>query len=495
MLLKVQAISKSFGPTQALDNVSITLEAGQVHALVGENGAGKSTLFKICAGAITPDAGSMSLNGKPYAPRTMRDAQAAGVALVFQEMTINPSLDIAENIFIDRLRDHAGLLGLTNWRRLRTAAQRILDDIGANITVTQDIRSLDLGQLKVLEVARALSYNPQVLLLDESTSFLNTQEMNALFSVINNLRKQGIAVGYISHHLDEIERVADTITILKDGQWVGDYMHGELTNAQIEALMVGREIGHHMYSGERGFQADGTSPVLVLDNVTVPGRLEQISLNLYRGEILGIGGLKGAGGETLIGVIVGDQPIGSGQMWFNNRPYKPHKPFDAWRQGIAYLPGDRTREGLIMDFSVQDNLSLASIPRQGPFVDRTAERQLVDQLIPKLQIKAASPTVPCSALSGGNLQKVVLGKCIAPEPKVLLLNNPTRGIDVGARMQIYTIIRQLAAQGVSVILLSEDLPELIGMSDRIMLMRKGRVSKAFTHGEFPSEEEIIGYII
>lgn len=495
MLLKAQAVSKSFGPTQALSDVSITLEAGQVHALVGENGAGKSTLFKICAGAILPDSGSININGKPYAPRTMREAQAAGVALVFQEMTINPSLDIAENIFIDRMRVHAGPLGLTNWRRLRTAAQRILDEIGADISVTQELRTLDLGQLKVLEIARALSYNPKVLLLDESTAFLNTHEMNALFSVINNLRNQGIAIGYISHHLDEIERVADTITILKDGQWVGNYARGELTNEQIEALMVGREIGRHMYSGEHEFQADGSEPVLVLDGVTVPGRLEQISLSLYRGEILGIGGLKGAGGETLIGVIVGDLPISGGQMRFNNRPYTPRKPFDAWRQGIAYLPGDRTREGLIVDFSVQDNLSMASVPRQGPFVDRGAERRLVEQLIPKLQIKAASPAVPCSALSGGNLQKVVLGKCIAPEPKVLLLNNPTRGIDVGARMQIYTIIRQLAEQGVSVILLSEDLPELIGMSDRIVLMRKGRISKAFTHSEFPSEEEIIGYMI
>lgn len=497
MLLKAQNISKSFGATQALSGVSIQLEAGRVHALVGENGAGKSTLFKICAGAILPDTGTLQLDGKPYAPRTMRDAQRSGVALVFQEMTINPSLSIAENILTDRMWDHAGPLGLTRWRRLRAAAQSLLDEIGSGLSVEQNISDLDLGQLKVLEVARALSYRPRVLLLDESTAFLNTQEMNALFAVINNLRKQGIAIGYISHHLDEVERVADTITILKDGQWVGDYARGELTNEQVEALMVGREVGRHMYSGrrEQAFQTNGDQPVLELVGVAVPGRLNNVSLSLYRGEILGIGGLKGAGGETLIGAIAGDQPISSGQMRFNNRLYAPRKPFDAWAQGIAYLPGDRTREGLIMDFSVQDNLSMAAIPRRGPFINRAAERALVSKLIPLLQIKAASPAVTASSLSGGNLQKVVLGKCIAPGPQVLLLDNPTRGIDIGARLQIYTAIRDLAASGVAVILLSEDLPELIGMSDRIVLMRRGGISKEFSHAALPSEEEIIGHII
>jgi ABC-type sugar transport system ATPase subunit len=391
--------------------------------------------------------------------------------------------------------DYAGPLGLTRWQRLRAAAQKLLDEIGSGMSVEQNVSDLDLGQLKVLEIARALSYQPRVLLLDESTAFFNTQEMNALFAVMKNLRAQGIAIGYISHHLDEVERIADTITILKDGQRVGDYGRGELTNEQIEARMVGREIGRGIYPEERVFAINGGGPVLALEHISVPGRLRDVSLNLYRGEILGIGGLKGAGGESLLGVIVGDVPAASGRMLFRNQPYAPRKPFDAWAQGVAYLPGDRTREGLIMDFSVQDNLSMAAIPRRGPFVHRAGERALVDRLVPMLQIKAASPAVTASSLSGGNLQKVVLGKCIAPEPQVLLLDNPTRGIDVGARMQIYATIRALAEAGVSVILLSEDLPELIGMSDRVVLMRKGAISKEFAHTEFPSEEEIIGHII
>lgn len=493
MPLQAQNMKKSFGATQALKDVSISLEEGQVHALVGENGAGKSTLFKICAGFLPPDAGTMTLDGQPYAPANMQQAQQAGVALVFQEMTINPSMDVAENIYIDRLREYAGFLGVTRWGKLRRAAQDVLDDIGANISVNQSITELDLGQLKVLEVARALSYNPKVLLLDESTAFLNTQEIDTLFRVVNRLREQGIAIGYISHHLDEIDRIADTITILKDGTWVGDFVHGELTSEQIEARMVGREIGKDIYPPARGFASD--DPIMTLENITVPGKLQNINLKLYRGEILGIGGLKGAGGEALVETMIGAEKPTGGTMTFNGQPYKPQIPAHAWDHGIAYLPGDRTGEGLIVDFTVQTNLSMASIPHRGPFIDRAAERDMVTEIIPRLNIKAESPTVPASSLSGGNLQKVVLGKCMVPEPVVLLLNNPTRGIDVGARMQIYATIRQLADNGLSIVLLSEDLLELIGMSDRIMVMRKGKISSVFAQDDTMTEEKIVSQMI
>ncbi len=494
MRLQAFKIHKSFGPTKALVDVSFTLQPGKVHALVGENGAGKSTLFKVCAGVIPMDQGEMSLGGKPYAPRTMREAQTAGVALVFQEITINPSLDIAENIFIDRMQKFAGPLGITRWKKLRQEAQRLLDSIEADINVNAPIGSLDLGQLKVLEVARALSYDPQVVLLDESTAYLSTHEIETLFRCVDSLRDRDIAVGYISHHLDEIEKLADEITILKDGKWVGNYDRGVLSNDEIETLMVGREIGKHIYPETRQFIPE-QQPILELDAITVPGQLRQVNLNLYRGEVLGIGGLKGAGGEALLSVINGDIAARSGSMHLNNQAYKPRRPFDAWAEDIAYLPGDRTREGLIMEFTVRDNLTMAAVPHKGPMIDRAREKQVVSSIIPRLMIKAENPNVTCSSLSGGNLQKVVLGKCIAAEPDILLLNNPTRGVDVGARMHIYDMIRRLAEQGVSVILLSEDLSELIGNSDRIMIMRKGKVSKTFDHDEFPSEEEIISHMI
>lgn len=492
-MLNTQNIIKTFGATHALKGVALALTAGQVHALVGENGAGKSTLFKICAGVLPPDSGTMTLNGQPYAPATMRQAQQAGVALVFQEMTINRSLDIAENIFIDRLYQHSSVLGLSRWRKLRRAAQGLLDEMEADILVNQPLEALDLGQLKVLEVARALSYQPKVLLLDESTAFLNTHEIDTLFKVVDKLRHQGIAIGYISHHLDEIDKLADSITILKDGNHVGDFAHGELSNAEIEGRMVGREIGSDIYPKKRTFQAEKT--VLSLNSITVKNKLYEVDLALYQGEILGVGGLKGSGGETLLRTIMGDLRPNAGNMTLFGQPYAPHTPTHAWQQGIAYLPGDRGSEGLITEFSVKTNLSMAAVPQAGIFVQTKQENALVAELIQNLQIKTSHPETPAKSLSGGNLQKIVLGKCIAAKPRVLLLNNPTRGIDIGARMQIYSIIRDLADQGIAVVLLSEDLLELRGMSDRIVIMRKGVISYIFGHNAPTTEEALVSQMI
>ena len=493
LLLQAQDISKSFGPTRALQTVSIALQAGKVHALVGENGAGKSTLFKICAGVLPSDGGKLSLDGTSYNPRNMQQAQAAGVALVFQEMTINPSLDIAENIHIDHMQKYAGVFGVSLWRSLRRSAQDLLDELGANISVNQKLSTLDLGQRKVLEIARALSYRPKVLLLDESTAFLDTREIETLFKAIHTLREQGIAIGYISHHLDEVDQIADTITILKDGTWVGDFARGELTNKQIEARMVGREIGENIYPPLR--PSESQEVVLTLTGITIPGILKPTSMTLHRGEILGLAGLKGSGGEFLIRALIGDVKLSAGEMTLFGKAYRPKSPVDAWKNGVAYLPGDRTGEGLIVDFAVQTNLTMASIPHRGPFLNYRQEHSIASELIDQLQIKVTSSVVPTNSLSGGNMQKVVLGKCMAPRPTVLLLNNPTRGIDVGARMQVYAIIRKLADQGISVILLSEDLLELIGMCDRMLILRKGEISRELTHEDLPSEKEIISYMI
>jgi ABC-type sugar transport system ATPase subunit len=495
VLLQAQDITKSFGATQALRGVQLSLAAGKVHALVGENGAGKSTLFKICAGAIQKYGGRMYLHDRLYAPRDLNDAQRQGVALVFQEISINFALDIAENIFINHMQDFAGVFGMTRWRKMRRAAQAILDQIEAHISVTQRLSHLDLGQLKIIEIARALAHNPQVLLLDETTAFLNNQEMEALFRVINTLRGSGLAIGYISHHLDEIEQIADEITILKDGTWVGSYPMGVLRREEIEAKMVGREIGEQIYpkpSRPHGAQ----EPILCLENVSLPDKLHEVNLTLHSGEIVGIGGLKGSGGEALLSLIMGDAHGWRGTITYRGKPFRAHLPAQAWQQGIAYLPGDRTAEGLIVDFSVRENLSMALMPQRVGFVDYGKERRVVQDLIAQLQIKTASPAIACSSLSGGNLQKVVMGKCIAVAPQLLLLNNPTRGIDIGARSQIYSIIRQLAEQGLAVLLVTEDLAELIGMSDRIVVMRKGIISQTFQRGAQPiSEEEVIRHMI
>jgi ribose transport system ATP-binding protein len=491
--LVARNIYKSFGATRALDDVSITFEAGQVRALVGENGAGKSTLLKVLAANIHPDKGTIVLDGQPYTPNDMREAERNGVALVFQEITVNPSLTIAENIFIDRLREFQGFAGLIDWKRLNAAAQHILDGMGVNFTVQRDLHDLNLGQWKIIEIARALSYQPKVLFLDESTAFLSTQEVNAFLTAVRNLRERGIAIGFVSHHLDEVQKVADTLTVLKDGKWVGDYAVGQIRTVEIEALMVGREIGSGIYPEKRACASDEV--LLKLDHVSVPGELHDVSFELCRGEILGIGGLKGSGGEAILEVILGDQHAGSGRISFEGREFRPRRPYDAWDRGIAYLPGDRTGEGLIVDFTVMENVSMAAMPRNGPFLNKRSARTLTEKYIADLFIKAQGPNVACNSLSGGNLQKVVLAKCMAPAPRLLLLNNPTRGIDVGARMEIYRIIRELANEGVSVILLSEDLPELIGLSNRILITRTGAVSRIFTTDERPREQEIINHMI
>ncbi|MDP4092916.1 MAG: sugar ABC transporter ATP-binding protein [Bacillota bacterium] len=487
-------ISKTFGATKALENVTVEFESGQVRALVGENGAGKSTLLKIVASLYKQDAGTMTLDGKPYDPNGLMDASNRGVTIVFQETTINPYLTIAENIFIDRLRNFKNGLGLINWKEMRNAAQKILNDMHADIDVNQDIWKLDLGQWKIIEIARALSYKPKVLMFDESTAFLNTKEANAFLNVVDKLKAEGIAMGFVSHHLNEVFRIADTITVMKDGKMVSDHKADEIDADRIQALMVGRDIGSGLYP-ERKINFEKSVPILSLEKISVDNTIQDVDLTLHEGEILGIGGLKGSGGDAVLQTIFGDLSYTSGKMTYEGKKFHPKKPYHSLKSKIALVPGERTLEGLNVNFSVMHNLSVSNIPKKGPFIDKKTELNNAKKYIKDLTIKASSPQIECSSLSGGNTQKVVIGKCLATNPKVLLLNNPTRGIDVGARFEIYNVINKLALDGMAIILLSEDLPELIGMSDRIMIMRKGRVSGTFDLEKKPTEEEIIRYML
>ncbi len=491
-MLELSDIAKSFGATKALHGVQLYLKSGEVHALVGENGAGKSTLFKACSGAVQADRGEMRLDGQPYRPRTLLEAQHAGVALVFQEMTIIPTIGVAENIFVDRLRRFAGPLGFSSWKSLRQAAAKILNEIGADFSIQSDLDRLSLGQLKVIEVARALSYEPKVLLLDETSAFLNAREVDLLFRVVLRLKERGIAVGFISHHLDEIDRLANRFTILKDGKYVGSYAAGELDRRQIESKMVGRELGASIFPQRSNRQA-GKS-LLSFSRASAGLKLRQISLSVKSGEIVGIGGLKGSGGEQALEAAIGELRLDSGCLSWQGKNYHPRGPFDAWRKGIAYVPGDRTGEALLLDFSVQMNLTLAQLVLSGPLVDFSKQMSIVTKLLPLLQIKAQTPEIICSSLSGGNLQKVVIGKCMAVEPKLFLLNNPTRGIDIGARAQIYQVIRDLVDDGAGVLFVTEDLSELLGLSDRILVFRKGGISREFSEPATCTEEEVVSFM-
>jgi ABC-type sugar transport system ATPase subunit len=491
-LLELNNISKSFGATIALRDVHLCLNPGEVHALVGENGAGKSTLFKVCSGVVQADRGEMRLDGQPYRPRTLSEAQQLRVALVFQEITVNPTIGIAENIFVDRLRKFAGPLGFSRWRSLRQAATKILDEVGADFSIHSDVNRLSLGQLKVIEIARALSYQPKVLLLDETTAFLDARGVDLLFRVVLRLKERGIAVGFISHHLDEIDRLANRFTILKDGHFVGSYAVGELNRRQIESKMVGRELGVSIFP--RRSERIAGEPLLSFSRVSAGQKLRDVSFSVKRGEIVGIGGLKGSGGEQALEAAIGELRLHSGSLSWLGKDFHPRGPFDAWRIGIAYVPGDRTGEGLLMDFNVEMNLTLAQLVLSGPLVDFSTQKSLVTKLLRQLRIKAETPKVVCTSLSGGNLQKVVIGKCMAVQPKLLLLNNPTRGIDIGARAQIYQVVRDLVEAGAGVLFVSEDLSELLGLSDRILVFRKGAISREFSEPATCTEEEMVSYM-
>jgi ABC-type sugar transport system ATPase subunit/branched-subunit amino acid ABC-type transport system permease component len=407
MQLSAHDICKSYGSTVALDHVPLVLRPGEVHALVGENGAGKSTLLKIAAGAEQPDSGALALDGVPYRPHSLHAAQRSGVALVFQEVTINTSLTVAENIFIDRLRDFTNAVGLVDRGRLERRAQEILDSLDAGISVRENLAALDLGKWKCIEIARALSYEPRVLLLDEATAFLNLQEVRAVLAAMDRLRRNGLTIGFVSHHLDEVLEVADRMSILKDGRYVGTFATGEVTIETIQSRMVGRELSASLYP-QRQAAAVAPVPLLRLDGVAAEPDCGPVSLTLNRGEVLGVGGLKGAGGESLLALVAGDRAVTQGAMRLDGAPYRPRAPVDAWQAAVAYLPGDRTAEGLLLDFSVLDNLVLSAQPHRGPFFDRPAATSLAQRLMQQLRIKAATPWVRCGDLSGGNLQKVVL---------------------------------------------------------------------------------------
>lgn len=492
-MLSARHIDKSFGASHALRGVSADFHPGEVVALVGENGAGKSTLLKVLAAVYPRSGGEATLDGARYAPQTQREAEGAGVALVFQELNVNRSLSIAENVMLGHLRDYSRY-GLIDWKRLNADAQAILDRIGADFGVTDDITRMDLGQIKTIEVARALATGPRFIFFDESTAFLNHGEAVRLMAVIRELKAQGIGIAFVSHHMHEVFEISDRLIVLKDGALVGDWPTAEMTEDRLAELMVGREMVGGLFP-PRGERPQGAARIELRGLVTASG-VGPVDLSVAGGEILGIGGLKGSGGDAVLAAIAGAEAVTAGQMLLDGQPYRPASPAAAWAARVALLPGDRTGEGVIPEFSVLENLSLAERPVRGfGFSDHARMASMAKDQIASLGIKTANAEAPVSSLSGGNMQKVVLGKCLATAPGLLLLNNPTRGVDIGAKAEIYRVIRRLAAEGLAVLMVTEDLPELLGLSDRVIVTRKGRVSQVFGRDAHPNEEEVVKWMM
>jgi len=488
-----KAIQKSFGASKALSSAHLSLRTGEIHALVGENGAGKSTLSKVAAGVYQIDEGTFELDGLPFIPISIMNAAKSGIGLVFQEQSTSSSLTIAENIFLNDLRRFR-VGALINRKKIEAAASTQLKSVGADFNVSTDMANLNVGQKKILEVARALAQNPRLIFMDEVTAFLDSRGRELVLKAMQNLKEQGITVCFVTHHMDEVFQIADRVTVMRDGKTIQTLKVGETDRSELERLMVGREVASHMYPPKEKKSASSET-LLELSNISVGDRINGVTLSVAPGEVIGIAGLAGCGGNILLKAIGGDLPVKGGSMKFRDEDYSPKSPRDAIELGIAYLPGERDLEGLLSLFSVRENISLSILPASFSSVSTATEAKISKQYVDDLKIKTHSIESQVDTLSGGNRQKVVLSKLLALNPKLLLLDNPTRGVDVGAREHIYQSITDAAHAGMTIILYSEDLPELLGLSDRILVLRHGGVSKEFRNVNKLAENDVITFML
>ncbi|MGC8837703.1 MAG: ATP-binding cassette domain-containing protein [Anaerolineae bacterium] len=486
LILDMRGITKTFPGVRALDNVHFSCERGEVHALVGENGAGKSTLMKILSGVYSPDAGEIIFKGSPVRMESPHHAQSLGISTIYQEPSLLPYLTVAENIYLGR--EITGRLGLVDARELQRRAQALLDRLGAAVDVSSPVFRLGVAQQQLVEIAKALSLNADLIIMDEPTAALGEREVAHLFEVIRSLRQDGVTVIYVSHRLDEIFRIADRATVLKDGQVVGTVRTADVSKGDLICMMVGRPLSEAF--PPRG---DGRGEkVLEVRGLTRRGAFYDIHFSLHRGEILGIAGLAGSGRTEIVRALFGADPVDAGEVLLHGKPLQIRGPRDAVNSGIGFLTEDRKAEGLVMGLSVRENVALPSLDVWSAWglVDRARERKVVGDLIAELQIRPPNPQQQVQYLSGGNQQKVVLAKWLATEPDVLLFDEPTLGIDVGAKVEIYALMRRLANEGKAIIMISSELPEVIGMSDRILVLCEGRIVGELTPEE-ATEERIL----
>ncbi|HUR44884.1 MAG TPA: sugar ABC transporter ATP-binding protein [Candidatus Saccharimonadales bacterium] len=475
-LLQLNRVVKSFGAVRALKEVSFSVQAGEVHALLGENGAGKSTLIKIITGAYQPDSGTIEMNGATVSALTPAASHKLGIACIYQQPALFPELSVAENIAL-RLERSVGFRRV-NWGQRRTAAKALLERVGARIAPDAEVRSLSMPEQQLVEIACALGTGARVVIMDEPTASLTQKEQHLLFSIVRDLRTKGVAIIYISHRLEEIFALADRVTVLRDGETVGTHLVDQTTEASLIRFMVGREVSA-LYPQSAGRPAE---PILALKGLGCSGAgVRGIDLELRAGEILGLAGLVGAGRTELARVLFGITPADSGQILLRGQEIQIASPQAAIAHGIAYVPEDRRRHGVILEMSVASNITMAIHQRLFPmaWLRFPAEQDLARESMQNLAIKAFGPEAPVASLSGGNQQKVSLSRWLATKPRVLILDEPTQGVDVGAKAEIHKIIRQLADEGLGVLMISSDLPEVLGMSDRIAVMRNGSIANIF----------------
>ena len=472
-LLQLTSVAKSFGAVRALRGVSFDLRAGEVHALLGENGAGKSTLIKVITGAHQPDGGSIEINGQRVGNLSPASAHKLGIACIYQQPALFPDLTVAENIAL-RL-EPASATRKVNWPARRTRATELLQRIGAEISPEAEVRSLSMPEQQLVEIACALGAGVRIVIMDEPTASLTQKEQHLLFAVVKDLRASGVGVIYISHRLEEIFALADRVTVLRDGESVGTNQVGAMNEASLIKLMVGREVSAIYPPSE---SAAGKVVLALKQLNCAAGGVKNVSLEVRAGEVVGMAGLVGAGRTELARVLFGLTPADTGEIVLNGQAVMIRSPQEAVAHGIAYVPEDRRRHGVILEMPIAHNMTMA-IHRwifPSAWLRFGAEKQLALDFIRDLGVKAYGPEAPGGSLSGGNQQKVSLARWLATKPKLLILDEPTQGVDVGAKSEIHKIIRRLAKEGLAVLMISSDLPEVLGMADRIAVMRGGTIA-------------------
>ena len=483
-LLELRGIRKAFAGLVALRDAALTLHGGSVHALVGENGAGKSTLIKVLAGVYTPDAGQMLLDGRAVTFATPAQARDAGIAVIYQEPTLFPDLSVAENIYMGRHPIDARSRRI-QWPVLYREVRQLLAQVGLELDPRERVRGLSVADQQLVEVAKALSLHARVMIMDEPTASLTPGEVERLFTIVRRLREQQVAIVFIGHRIEEIFAIADRITVLRDGGYVGTFDAAELTPETMIAHMVGRPLDT-LYARESG--AIG-APLLTVEALRREGVFDGISFAVRAGEIVGLAGLVGAGRSEVARAIFGIDRLDAGQVWLNGAPARFTSPRAAVRAGLSYVPEDRQAQGLVLPLPISQNVTLPLLREmsRGGLLRPARERSLAEEYGQRLRLRARSVRQPARDLSGGNQQKVVLAKWLATRPKVLILDEPTRGIDVGAKAEVHRLMGELAASGLAILMISSELPEILAMSDRVLVMREGRLVAEFDRAEATQE--------
>lgn len=472
MNIEMKGIDKSFGTNQVLKNAGFLLKDGEVHALMGENGAGKSTLMKILTGVYTRDAGTVLVDGKEVVYKNPQEAEKAGIVFIYQELNVLFDLTVEENLFMSK--EITKGFGICDKKAMRKKAQEIMDRMGVNIPVTAQMSDLSVGQQQMVEICKALMVDAKVLIMDEPTAALTQSETEVLFEVIKSLRAKGVSIVYISHRMEEIFELCDRITVLRDGTYIDTRYIKDIDMDDIVQMMIGRTIGERFPKREVKIGKE----VIRVENLTSGKLFKDVNFSVRAGEVLGVSGLMGAGRTEIMQAIFGNIPVESGKIFIDGKEVTIRNPRQAIAVGIGFITEDRKTEGLLLEKSIAENIEIVNLKKvsKNSVISAAKQKALVKKGIEEFRIKCFGPDHECNNLSGGNQQKVVLAKWIYTDPKILILDEPTRGVDIGAKKEIYSVINDLAAKGVAVIMVSSELPEVLGMSDRIMVVHEGKVT-------------------